>query len=386
MNESYDYSQLNFSALDEKVSHKYTGKEMWNDLDPTEKRAAFIAAGIFVGALFMSGGALVASQGFFLMLLPIIVMLTITIIVTRYAIKNRAKLQRFANDNDLYYSANKSTPPYKPIMFNIGHTKNLLNTLVFPNDSVLSEYQYVTGSGKSRTTHRFTFMQVKLSRKVPHLILDSKSMKTPAPPAGAYHIQTIKLEGDFHKYFTLYVPKDYQVDALQIFTPDVMNELMEYGKDLDLEFIDNELYIYHRGNVFKNAAKTREFLIAVSKITDRINRQIKNYRDARIGNVASDVVHLSGARLKGRGVWGYHSTAGVSKRDIIIIAIAFAAFVIYVVVSVILTTMPKEYKPITLPPAQPQQTPTSPIDICYKNYEYHKNQFVLQECLDRYDY
>jgi hypothetical protein len=54
----------------------------------------------------------------------------------------------------------------------------------------------------------------------------------------------VDLEGDFNKYFTLSIKKGYEVEALEIFTPDVMQELIDKAKTVSLEITDNNLFIY----------------------------------------------------------------------------------------------------------------------------------------------
>ncbi len=54
----------------------------------------------------------------------------------------------------------------------------------------------------------------------------------------------ISLEGDFNKYFTLKITKNYQIEALEIFTPDVMAELIDKAKNFSLEIINNNVFIY----------------------------------------------------------------------------------------------------------------------------------------------
>ena len=54
----------------------------------------------------------------------------------------------------------------------------------------------------------------------------------------------IKLEGDFNQYFSLSITKGYEVEALEIFTPDVMQELIEKAKKFSMEVIGGHIFIY----------------------------------------------------------------------------------------------------------------------------------------------
>jgi hypothetical protein len=58
--------------------------------------------------------------------------------------------------------------------------------------------------------------------------------------------EIIKLEGDFNKYFDLYAPKGQEIVTLQIFSPDIMAQLIDHSKKFSLEFFGNYIYIYSR--------------------------------------------------------------------------------------------------------------------------------------------
>ena len=86
-----------------------------------------------------------------------------------------------------------------------------------------------------------------------HIFLDARhnfftedSIISTEEPDTDKNCETIKLEGDFNKYFTLYAPQGYEIETLEIFTPDIMAELIDYSKNFSLEFINNNLYIYPR--------------------------------------------------------------------------------------------------------------------------------------------
>jgi len=55
---------------------------------------------------------------------------------------------------------------------------------------------------------------------------------------------TLKLEGDFNKYFTLSVPDGYEIEVLEIFSPDVMADLIDKAKNFSLEIVNGYLFIY----------------------------------------------------------------------------------------------------------------------------------------------
>jgi hypothetical protein len=111
------------------------------------------------------------------------------------------------------------------------------------NPISLFDYSYETGSGKYREAHYYTVFQLQFDTTMPDLLLEKKSFLSSDTLLGQLP-EHIKLEGDFNKYFSLSIKKGYEVEALEIFTPDVMEELEEKCKNLSLEIINSHLFIY----------------------------------------------------------------------------------------------------------------------------------------------
>lgn len=79
------------------------------------------------------------------------------------------------------------------------------------------------GSGKNSTTHNWGFVALSLDRALPHMVLDSRSNNglfggTNLPTVFSKD-QVLSLEGGFDTHFTLYCPREYERDALYVFTP-----------------------------------------------------------------------------------------------------------------------------------------------------------------------
>lgn len=77
--------------------------------------------------------------------------------------------------------------------------------------------------GNHRVAHKpFGYIRFKLPRRLPNMVLDANfnnsAFKT-TMPSTVRSDQKLSLEGDFDKYYTLYVPKQYETDALYVFTP-----------------------------------------------------------------------------------------------------------------------------------------------------------------------
>ena len=131
-------------------------------------------------------------------------------------------------------------------LFSLGHTQQATDRVIgqyngYPIEVYL--YSYVTGEGKGRQEHRYTVFTLNFDTQMPDVVMTNKhqALDTILAPSGA---EAVNLEGDFNDYFTLHVPKGYEIEALEVFTPDVMQALIEKGKQFNMEIYNNFLYIY----------------------------------------------------------------------------------------------------------------------------------------------
>lgn len=261
--------------------------------------------------------------------LPLVAGLLIWIGVS-WSTRNKAKLYKFATQNQLQYRSNASDLGYQGMIFNAGHSRVLRDALVFPGGVEVGNYQYVTGSGKSQQTHNWAYARLALQRRLPHMVLDAKSnnfWKFSNLSTAFDTSQTLALEGDFNNYFTLYVPKQYERDALYVFTPDVMKAMVEYGKDYDIEVVDDQLFLYKNGSF---ALDQPSFYQDMGKIVSTIHNEILDqsdyYADERIGDRSQNIIAPEGARLKSGVSWIV---------VVIIVAIVYFNFIHPIIMSLI---------------------------------------------------
>lgn len=177
------------------------------------------------------------------------------------------RVRRFAADNGLEYRANGAPPPPVGVVFGTGLHIAVTNQLRSPEgrrirgrtgpatvgvtigDATLSERSASGGAGKTRGS--VGFVHVSLPTRSPHLLLDGVANNGGARRGIARtveHEQLVSLEGDFDRHFALYVPRDFQVEALQVFTPDVMALLIDHGRRWDIEIVDDNLFVTTSGS------------------------------------------------------------------------------------------------------------------------------------------
>lgn len=280
----------------------------------------FVFGSFFVGILgtaigWVSSGAdnpvaLVAGLFFPLLLLGGFALIAIVVIrqVARGGKWERwYRLDRFAAANGLTFSPRDADPAYPGAIFQLGRARTALDHLRSASDRFLDygNYQYVTGSGKNQTTRTWGFLALQLDRALPNMVLDAKANNGifgTNLPATFRKDQVLSLEGDFDKHFTLYCPKEYERDALYVFTPDLMALLIDNAAPFDVEIVDTWMFVYSSSAFDMRQPGVHQRLLGiVDTVGAKTLSQTDRYADERVGDPALNIVAPQGQRLR-RGV------------------------------------------------------------------------------------
>ncbi|WP_193597397.1 hypothetical protein [Microbacterium sp. YJN-G] len=158
------------------------------------------------------------------------------------------RIARFAAANGMAYEHQVRSPDLPGMIFHRGddRTASSLVRGYAPRFVEFANYRYTTGSGKNRTTHDWGYVAVKLDVPLPNIVLDALGNNTLGTnlPASFARDQRLSLEGDFDRYFTLYCPQGYEADALYLFTPDIMARFIDHAAQLDVEIVDDWMFLY----------------------------------------------------------------------------------------------------------------------------------------------
>lgn len=258
-----------------------------------------------VGALIIS---LIATGTINIVAVIIVLSIAGTVAAIVAGVKARAKklarLYKFAQLNGLQMIANRLDPGYTGMIFDDGHTRTIREALVFNDGGEIGNYVYTTGSGKNQTYHPWSYVRIKLSRRLPHMVLDAKKNnlffgKVSNLPDAFDRNQTLTLEGNFNDHFTLYAPKEYEHDALYVFTPDVMAAVIDAGQDYEMEVVDDMLMLYSQKHFdLTSEDQLQKVFAIINKIGGELRDQTDYYADERTANRQMNVVAEQGRRLK----------------------------------------------------------------------------------------
>lgn len=221
------------------------------------------------------------------------------------------RLDRFAAANGMNYLPALASPGLPGMIFSVGSSRSSSDLVrgEHPRFVEFANYHYTTGSGKNRTTHRWGYVAIKLDVPLPHIVLDATSnngLFGSNLPMTFDRDQKLSLEGDFDRFFSLYCPQGYERDALYLFTPDIMARFIDNAAALDVEIVDDWLFLYGKREFSGLDPATWAWLFSVvAALLDKF-AQWARWRDERL---QADAAATSTAVATGHDLDGAHITA-----------------------------------------------------------------------------
>ncbi|WP_349309497.1 hypothetical protein [Microbacterium sp. MM2322] len=197
------------------------------------------------------------------------------------------RLDHFAQANGMTWYPEASDPPLPGMIFSHGHSRRAKDILrgEKPRLVEFANYRYTTGSGKNQTTHHWGYVAIRLGTPLPHIVLDAEGNNAlfgSNLPQTFDKDQRLRLEGDFDKHFALYCPEGYEQDALYLFTPDIMARFIDNAAQLDVEIVDDWLFLYAKRDFSTLDPQTWAWLFSVvGALFDKLG-QWERWRDDRL--------------------------------------------------------------------------------------------------------
>lgn len=226
------------------------------------------------------------------------------------------RYQQFAADNDFEYtpftSVYRDDARYTGLLFSAGSSNQTILHRFVTRSSVpveIGNFQYGNRLGRDVMIPRYAgYICLDLQHFLPHMVLDARRnnirlLSKTLPDTlmlGIDRNQTLRLEGDFNDYFTLYAPRDYERDALYIFAPDLMALLIDETQQFDAEIIDSKLYFYGKSFDFGDSRVWQRIQAIVNVMEPKLLRQTYRYSDSHavLSATPAGQVAEQGRRLK----------------------------------------------------------------------------------------
>lgn len=139
------------------------------------------------------------------------------------------------------------------------------------------KYPYAIGNYLKSESSSFHGLEITLPYSLANFYLDSHKDSRRKGPAALYATsQKVSLEGNFNKYFQLFVPPNNATFVLSILSPDVMHTLMTSSQRYDVELSGNYLRIISHK---KTNARTESSLLAAAKaIVEELDHRAKSWQ------------------------------------------------------------------------------------------------------------
>lgn len=132
-------------------------------------------------------------------------------------------------------------------LFDFGHGQQIANVMsgqIHELPLRIYNYQTTVGSGKNSHMYRYTVFEITYGYELPHILLLERDGIIFRSEIRFSDGEEVRLEGDWSESYLLYVQKLFELEALQIFSPDVMVHFMDRVKKTNLETKHHKLYIF----------------------------------------------------------------------------------------------------------------------------------------------
>ncbi len=168
-------------------------------------------------------------------------------LVITFSILIKNSKDKFMKDfaDAMNYSYSKVGNLGEGTLFNFGNNRQATDEIsgkYLDKDFRLFLYSATIGEGKNKTTYSFSVLELTFDALLPNIILYSKHIGNTLPIV--LDSEKITLEGNFNEFFSLRVPKGYENEAYQIFTPDIMQIFIRDVKNMNFEFYKNKVYLF----------------------------------------------------------------------------------------------------------------------------------------------
>ena len=194
--------------------------------------------------------------------------------------------KQFAELNGWKYKDKSDTNQEQGIMFRQGYGRviyHCVEGVIDDRNFRVFSYQFSFGFGKHRKIYSYAVFSFKFKGSFPHIYLNNK--------ANSYGIkvgESIPIPAEFEKSFSLSAPKEYEIEALEIFTPDVLASLLDNKLGHDVEFVNQEMLIFFDGQISDSEQLEREFKRALD-LEDLLDEKLDRFKTETIGDMPTSL-------------------------------------------------------------------------------------------------
>ncbi len=230
----------------------------------------FFALALIPMVLILSPDYFSTHRIVWIVIIPIFIIILPIIIRHFLSLQNKLRgnfWSELARDQSWIYEVGGDVSTETGLMFKEGHSRKANHTLKGNLDFSpfkIIDYQFFVNRGEAQIPFNFVSFIFNLNSQFPHCYLDKKENSYQIKGLG----KSLSLPREFEKQFELWVPAGYEMEALQIFTLDLMANLLDFKLPYDIELVDQKLIIYVEGIVYgkQNFEKELDTAIKIKNI------------------------------------------------------------------------------------------------------------------------
>jgi hypothetical protein len=203
-------------------------------------------------------------------------------------------MMQFAAANGFTFREKANLQEFKGTLFTLGYGREAQNVVTGNYKDcpfTLLNYTFKEGSGKQTRVYHVTLAEARIGGSLPNIFLESSRLLwngfRPLPKRAskttrtfASHPKKVHLEDRWDKLFDLYAPEDYEAEAFQIFTPEVLGILEECYKSgfrFAVELVEDRCYVYLPGKI-GNAKKLNAVYTVLGSLLERVGPELARMR------------------------------------------------------------------------------------------------------------
>lgn len=193
---------------------------------------------------------------------------------------------KVAEINGWEYKSGSDTKEEHGIMFQQGHSGTIfrrIDGVVDGRKFRMFNYTFIVGSGKYQRPYSYTVFAFKFNGSFPHIYLNNKH--------NSYSInigEKVPIPSDFEKQFILSAPRKYEMEALEIFTPDVLIKMLDKKFYHDIELVGSEVILFVDGIVTSFEQLENGFNTAL-ELEDLLDEKLDRFKFEKIGDMSHNL-------------------------------------------------------------------------------------------------
>lgn len=199
---------------------------------------------------------------------------------------------RFSEINKGEYEPFKFFMENKSIMLNEGDDRSFEHIITFKNtnNALLKIFSYnifkKEPGNKGGKNYNYWVFNFRYKGKLPHIFLDylhdGFSVDQILP-------KRISLSEELDQKFNIFAPEKYEIEALEIFSTDILNFILEANLNLNIEIVDGDMFFFIRNKQMfnrKDLVSLQEIYNNADKLFGLMRERMDRMQLSKVGNLS----------------------------------------------------------------------------------------------------